>query len=374
MIELKNIEKVYDDGFQALKGINLAFESGKINVLIGPSGCGKTTTMKMLNRLVDYTSGQITIDGEDIMKVNPITLRRKMGFVIQNIGLFPHMTIYNNVATVPKLLKWDKQRIRNRVIELLEMVDLDPETYMDRYPAQLSGGQQQRIGVIRALAAEPSTILMDEPFSALDPISREQLQDELLRLQTEIKKTIIFVTHDMDEAIKIADNIILMKDGHVVQQGSPQEILDNPANDFVIDFIGERRLGIDRQMPELAEFIIKDYVSTSVDAPLESAIEKMMSHQLSEIPVVKEDGTYVGQLNLYKALSNKQKNVTEILDQSILPIKETEDVATVLGNVQEINRPIPVLSSNEEKLIGILDSNKLFRMLHHHTVGKSGDM
>lgn len=374
MIELKNIEKVYDDGFQALKGINLAFESGKINVLIGPSGCGKTTTMKMLNRLVDYTSGQITIDGEDIMKVNPITLRRKMGFVIQNIGLFPHMTIYNNVATVPKLLKWDKQRIRNRVIELLEMVDLDPETYMDRYPAQLSGGQQQRIGVIRALAAEPSTILMDEPFSALDPISREQLQDELLRLQTEIKKTIIFVTHDMDEAIKIADNIILMKDGHVVQQGSPQEILDNPANDFVIDFIGERRLGIDRQMPELAEFIIKEYVSTSVDAPLESAIDKMMSHQLSEIPVVKEDGTYVGQLNLYKALSNKQKNVTEILDQSILPIKETEDVATVLSNVQEINRIIPVLSSNEEKLIGILDSNKLFRMLHHHTVGKSGDM
>ncbi len=373
MIQLKNIEKVYEGGFRALKDINLTFESGKINVLIGPSGCGKTTTMKMLNRLVEFTSGEITIDGEDIMQVNPITLRRKMGFVIQNIGLFPHMTIYNNVATVPKLLKWDKEKIRKRVVELLEMVDLDPETYMDRYPAQLSGGQQQRIGVIRALAAEPSTILMDEPFSALDPISREQLQDELLRLQTEIKKTIIFVTHDMDEAIKIADNIILMKDGVIVQQGSPQEILDNPANDFVIDFIGERRLGIDRQLPNLEVFVSKEFASTTDDAPVEIAIEKMVSNELSEISVVKEDGIYVGQLSLYDALLHKEKSLMEILDKSAMTIMETEDVASILSRVQEIKRTIPVLSK-DGNLKGVLDSNKLFKMLNDHTVGKSGDM
>ena len=242
MIQLKNINKIYDDGFHALQNIDLTFEEGKINVLIGPSGCGKTTTMKMLNRLTDYTDGQILIDGKDIKQIDPIQLRRQMGYVIQNVGLFPHMNIYDNVATVPKLLKWDKARIKKRVDELLTMVNLDPETYRDRYPSELSGGQQQRIGVIRALAAEPSTILMDEPFSALDPISREQLQDELIRLQKDINKTIIFVTHDMDEAIKIADQMILMKDGHVVQKGSPQDLLTNPANEFVKEFIGSRRL------------------------------------------------------------------------------------------------------------------------------------
>src|SRR5699024_9461925 len=181
---------------------------------------------------------------------------RRIGYVIQHVGLFPHMNIGRNIATVPKLLKWDKERIRKRVDELLEMVSLDPETYRERFPSELSGGQQQRIGVVRALAVEPSIILMDEPFSALDPISREQLQDELIRLQRDIKKTIVFVTHDMDEALKIADKIALMKDGEIVQYGSPEEILRRPANDFVKDFIGQKRLEAYQDIPTVRQVMV----------------------------------------------------------------------------------------------------------------------
>ncbi|MGY0693768.1 betaine/proline/choline family ABC transporter ATP-binding protein [Virgibacillus sp. FSP13] len=371
MIELKNIEKTYDDGFQALRDINLNFEDGKINVLIGPSGCGKTTTMKLLNRLVDYTNGELLIDGENITQLNPIELRRKMGFVIQNIGLFPHMTIYNNVATVPKLLKWEKEKIRNRVIELLKMVNLDPETYMHRYPSELSGGQQQRIGVIRALAAEPSIILMDEPFSALDPISREQLQDELLRLQTEINKTIIFVTHDMDEAIKIADQIILMKDGSVIQKGSPKEILENPANDFVKDFIGEKRLGTDKKLPQLDQFICKDFTYVSDDCTVDFAMDMMISHQSTDIPIVKDDGSYVGLISLYDVLTHKDKKLHELLLQSNAPITENEETESVLNNIKELQGTVPIITA-DKKLIGILDKNKLFQELQNVTERKSG--
>ena len=330
LIQLKKINKVYDDGFQALKDIDLTFEEGKINVLIGPSGCGKTTTMKLLNRLTDFTDGEILIDGKNIKEMNPIELRRQMGYVIQNIGLFPHMTIYDNVATVPKLLKWDKQRIRKRVDELLEMVNLDPETYRDRYPSELSGGQQQRIGVIRALAAEPSTILMDEPFSALDPISREQLQDELTRLQIEINKTIIFVTHDMDEAIKIADQIILMKDGQVVQKGTPQEILTNPANDFVKEFIGEGRLG--NVFPSISELVKEDYPSISINQSVAEAIEMMANNKLVEMPVVDDKGIYKGIISLYQAIKTRKVKVSSILDDSIQALHLNKDVNLLLRN------------------------------------------
>lgn len=191
MIRLEGVIKRYDDGFVALKNLNLEFAEGQLHVLIGPSGCGKSTTMKLINRLINPSEGKVTIKGKDISQMDPVELRRNIGYVIQNIGLFPHMTIAKNVAVVPKLLKWDQQRIDTRVDELLRLVSLDPDTFRNRYPSELSGGQQQRIGVIRALAAEPDIILMDEPFSALDPISREQLQDELVRLQQDLKKTII---------------------------------------------------------------------------------------------------------------------------------------------------------------------------------------
>ncbi|MBB6453948.1 osmoprotectant transport system ATP-binding protein [Salirhabdus euzebyi] len=371
MIELKKINKVYDDGFQALKDIDLTFEEGKINVLIGPSGCGKTTTMKLLNRLTEHTDGQILIDGKDIKEINPIELRRRMGYVIQSIGLFPHMTIYDNVATVPKLLKWEKQKIKQRVEELLNMVSLPPETYMKRYPSELSGGQQQRIGVIRALAAEPSTILMDEPFSALDPISREQLQDELVRLQKEIKKTIVFVTHDMDEAIKIADQIILMKDGHVVQKGSPQELLSNPANDFVKEFIGEERLGNNQSLPPLNKLIVKDYPSIPSTLSVEEAVNKMVSNHVAGLPVVDAEGAYLGVISLYKALDHKKASLVDLVDNTVMTVQETTDSNELLSKISGEKSIIPLLSE-ENKLIGVVDNKKLLEALHQIYKSKSG--
>lgn len=242
MIQFKNITKKYKNGNLVLKGIDMDIKEGELITLIGPSGCGKTTTMRMINRLVEPTSGQILIDGKDISKIDPVELRRNIGYVIQHIGLFPHMNIKDNIAIVPKLKKMDKLVYEKRIDELMEMVGLNPEQYKERYPSELSGGQQQRIGVIRALAAEPSIILMDEPFSALDPISRDQLQDELVRLQVEVKKTIVFVSHDMDEALKIADRIVIMKGGEIVQFDTPDRILRRPKNDFVRSFIGESRL------------------------------------------------------------------------------------------------------------------------------------
>src|SRR5690625_3059339 len=209
MIEFKDVMKSYNDDFVALKKINLEIKQGELLTLIGPSGCGKTTTMRMINRLTEPTKGKILIDGKDISKLNPVKLRRNIGYIIQEIGLFPHMTIEQNISLVPRLKKENPKKYSKRVDELLQLVGLDPETYKHRTPSELSGGQQQRVGVIRALAADPDIILMDEHFSALDPISREQLQDDIIKLQDEIKKTIVFVTHDMDAAIKIADMIAI---------------------------------------------------------------------------------------------------------------------------------------------------------------------
>ncbi|MDF2680791.1 MAG: glycine/betaine transporter ATP-binding protein, partial [Brevibacillus sp.] len=241
MISFHNVEKRIKD-VSIIEKLDLQIQAGELFVLIGPSGCGKTTTMKMINRLIEPTSGRIEINGEDVTRTDPVELRRNIGYVIQQIALFPHMTIGQNVALVPKLKKMDRTHYEKKVDELLDMVGLDPKVFKDRYPAELSGGQQQRVGVIRAMAADPPIILMDEPFSALDPISREQLQDEFVRLQKAIKKTIVFVTHDMDEAIKIADRICLMNSGSVVQLDTPEQMLQRPANQFVADFIGLKRL------------------------------------------------------------------------------------------------------------------------------------
>jgi osmoprotectant transport system ATP-binding protein len=237
MVELINVIKRYGVT-DAVNGINLKINDGEFVVLVGTSGCGKTTTLKMINRLLEPTSGKIIIDGKNINSVNPNELRRNIGYVIQQIGLFPNMTILENVEIVPKLLKWQKEKSRQRALELLEMVNLPPDIYAKKYPFELSGGEQQRIGVLRALAAEPSLILMDEPFGALDPITREDLQTELKKLHRTLKKTFVFVTHDMSEAIKMADVIVFMNKGKIVQTAPPEEILRRPTNDFVKNFIG----------------------------------------------------------------------------------------------------------------------------------------
>jgi glycine/betaine/L-proline transporter ATP-binding subunit len=241
-IRLEGVSKIFADGTVGVAELDLTFAAGDLTVLVGPSGCGKTTTMKMINRLIEPTTGRILIDGEDVTRADPDQLRRRIGYVIQSIGLFPHQTVRANVGTVPRLLGWDRQRIRNRVDELLTTVGLDPAAHGDRYPAQLSGGQRQRAGVARALAADPAVLLVDEPFSAVDPVVRERLQTEFLRLQETVRKTIVFVTHDIEEAVRIGDRIAVMSQGgHVEQYATPAELLGRPANAFVADFVGADR-------------------------------------------------------------------------------------------------------------------------------------
>jgi osmoprotectant transport system ATP-binding protein len=244
MIEFRGVSKTYPGSDRPVVN-DLSFEipEGEVCVLVGPSGCGKTTSMRMVNRLIEPTEGEILINGEPNTSMSGTQLRRKIGYVIQQIGLFPHRTIATNIATVPSLLGWDKGRIRTRVDGLLELVGLDPDVYRDRYPAELSGGQQQRVGVARAMAADPPIMLMDEPFGAVDPIARERLQDEFLRIQQDIKKTIVFVTHDIDEAIKMGDKIAILKEGGILAQyDSPENILSRPNSEFVASFVGNDRI------------------------------------------------------------------------------------------------------------------------------------
>lgn len=239
MIEFKAVGKTYPDGTKAVRDLNFTVDQGEIFCLIGPSGCGKTTTMKMVNRLIDHTEGQIWINGQPIMSINEHELRRQIGYVLQQIALFPHMTIEENVSVVPQLLKWDKKKVEERVHNLFQLTGLN-ENLRKKYPGELSGGQQQRVGVMRALAAEQDVILMDEPFSALDPISRDQLQNDLLRLNAELGKTILFVTHDMNEALKLGSRICLMNDGEIVLIGTKEEILAS-KDEFVQEFMGQVR-------------------------------------------------------------------------------------------------------------------------------------
>jgi osmoprotectant transport system ATP-binding protein len=242
-LELRDVTKRYPGtASAAVDGLSLEVPAGEICVLVGPSGCGKTTAMRMVNRMIDMTSGDILLGGRSVKDRKPSELRREIGYVIQQIGLFPHRTIADNIATVPSLLGWDRKRITARVDELLDLVGLDSGEMRDRYPAQLSGGQRQRIGVARALAADPTAMLMDEPFGAIDPINRERLQDEFLRLQATVRKTIVFVTHDIDEAIKMGDRIAILREGgRLAQYGTPAEILSRPADDFVARFVGTDR-------------------------------------------------------------------------------------------------------------------------------------
>lgn len=300
MIRFEHVSKTFDNKTKAVDSLQLEIRKGEFFVLIGPSGCGKTTTMKMINRLIETTEGSIFIDGKNIRDYNIHELRWDIGYVLQQIALFPHMTIAENIAVVPEMRKWSKVKIEKRVDELLEMVGLDPHIYRERMPDELSGGQKQRVGVVRALAANPKIVLMDEPFSALDPLSREQLQRDLVDLQKKIQKTIVFVTHDMQEALALGDRICIMKDGKVVQLDTPEVILQNPANTFVEEFIGRPRLSWydQRKVEDIVSILAQegkqgDSHPLSTEVALHDALLRL-EHE-KEIPI-EENGTYIGTL------------------------------------------------------------------------------
>jgi osmoprotectant transport system ATP-binding protein len=361
LIQFKEVNKTFEDGFEALKSISFEVKEGELLVLIGPSGCGKTTTMRMVNRLIEPTGGTITIEGKDISGEDPVSLRRNIGYVIQQIGLLPHMTIKENVSLVPRLKKWKKEQYVDRVNELMNLVGLDPETFGDRYPSELSGGQQQRIGVIRALAAEPKIILMDEPFSALDPISREQLQDELVKLQREINKTIVFVTHDMDEALKIADRICIMQDGEIVQLDRPENILRHPANEFVKNFIGEDRLQENVVLPDLKKLMVRPVTAFHTRGLAES-LKYMRSKRVDSLLIVDNDDTFLGIASVWdvqKRYKEEDLTLRDIMmsEVSKLQLNDSAEQAVQLVNDSKTGF-VPVVDENN-KLQGIVNRASL---------------
>ncbi len=294
MIRFENVKKVYSGGVEAVHDLTLHIKQGEFVVLIGPSGCGKTTTLEMINRLEEPTNGTIYVNGQDTSKVSVVELRRNIGYVIQHTGLLPHLRIGANIGLVPRLRKWPRERIEQRTLELLEMVDMEPSVYLNRYPRELSGGQQQRIGVLRALAAEPDIILMDEPFGALDPVTRENLQDELKRIQARLKKTIVFVTHDMDEALKLGDRVVIMKDGKVIQTDTPEALLRKPADDFVRQFIGRDRMSTKAGGMTVDDVAIKTPVTAPLSMGLAQATRLMRGKRVDTLMVVEDDGRFIG--------------------------------------------------------------------------------
>jgi osmoprotectant transport system ATP-binding protein len=317
-IVFRNVTKRYTGRSRAaVHDLSLTIPAGEICVLVGPSGAGKTTAMKLVNRLIDFDEGEITIDGRSIRELDATELRRGIGYVIQQVGLFPHMSVGDNVAVVPRLLGWERKRIRERVAELLELVGLE-EGDSDRYPSQLSGGQRQRVGLARALAANPPLMLMDEPFGAIDPITRERLQDEFLRLNREIRKTVIFVTHDIDEAIKIGDRFAILHEGGVLAQyDTPDEILANPASTFVEKFVGADR-GLKRlSLRRLRDVELEPASDASADAPrcpssttLRDALSLMLTEGAHEVLVVGDDNELAGMLSLQRVSDLLREQVT----------------------------------------------------------------
>jgi osmoprotectant transport system ATP-binding protein len=317
MIRLDHVSKTYDGtagpGGLAVDDLSLEVARGELCVLVGPSGCGKTTTMKMINRLIDPTSGRVLLDGDDVSTVDPVELRRRVGYVIQQVGLFPHQTVQANVGTVPSLLGWDRKRIRARTAELLDLVGLDPSTYGDRYPAQLSGGQRQRVGVARALAADPLVLLMDEPFSAVDPVARERLQTEFLRLQRELRTTVVLVTHDIDEAVRLGDRIaILRQGGHLEQYADPATLLGQPATSFVADFVGADRAVKRLSVTPIDPGALEPYdgevpLSLPADADLGQALAMLLDGAGDRLAVVAEDGSALGILTVPALLAQARR-------------------------------------------------------------------
>ena len=365
MIEIKNIVKTAGEKV-ILDDISLTIESGSFVVLIGPSGCGKTTTLKLLNKLIEPTSGEIYIDGKPISKEDPIKLRRNIGYVIQNIGLFPHLTIKENIELIPKL-KGDKteEAISDNTERLIKMVGLDPDEFLYKYPSELSGGQQQRIGVIRAIATDADIILMDEPFSALDPITRTQLQEWLYELQQELKKTIIFVTHDMDEALKLADKICIMQGGKIQQYDTAENLLKHPANSFVKDFIGSDRLWSAPEYIKAKDIMIKDPVKAIETRTVIQAMEIMRTNKVDSILVTDKNNLLVGILTVKELRQNGIQDyyIYKVMNQDPLFIYEDCNLIEILNimNNQNVGH-IPVVSKDGQ-LVGLITRSSLLSVL-----------
>lgn len=365
MIEIKNIVKTAGEKV-ILDDISLTIESGSFVVLIGPSGCGKTTTLKLLNKLIEPTSGEIYIDGKPISKEDPIKLRRNIGYVIQNIGLFPHLTIKENIELIPKL-KGDKseEEISETTERLVKMVGLDPDEFLYKYPTELSGGQQQRIGVIRAIATDADIILMDEPFSALDPITRTQLQEWLYELQQELKKTIIFVTHDMDEALKLADKICIMQGGKIQQYDTAENLLKHPANSFVKDFIGSDRLWSAPEYIKAKDIMIKDPVKAIETRTVIQVMEIMRTNKVDSILVTDKNNLLVGILTVKELRQNGIQDyyIYKVMNQDPLFIYEDCNLIEILNIMNNKNvGHIPVVS-RDGQLVGLITRSSLLSVL-----------
>lgn len=365
MLKFENVSKVYNNGFQAVKSVTFEIPKGEFVVLIGPSGSGKTTTMKMINRLIPHSSGTISIDGKDISKLNIVELRRNIGYVIQQVGLFPHYTIEKNIAIVPELKGWDAKKIKDRVNELLTMVGLDPEIYANRYPKQLSGGQQQRVGVARALAADPAIILMDEPFGALDPITREQLQGEMVALQRKLKKTIVFVTHDMDEALKLGDRIAIMQDGALLQFDTPEKLLHEPAHGFVEEFIGKHRMIQNPELMSITEVMADNFYTSLPSRSPERALALMRKRRINTLIIVDDNGVYKGIISAYDLIA-RMNQITAIEELLIPEQPFLHDDATAKDAIATMSDAslgiIPVLDK-DHKVMGLVTKGTLLTAL-----------
>ncbi len=364
MIEFRHVSKDFH-GKVVLSDISMEIPTGELTVLIGPSGCGKTTTLKMINRLLSPSSGEIWIDGKNIETLDKVQLRRRIGYVIQQGGLFPHMTIRENIEIIARLAKGDPQAISRKTDQLMEMVDLDPAEYLDRYPTELSGGQQQRIGVIRALANDPEVVLFDEPFSALDPVTRSSLQDELVSMHEKMGKTMVFVTHDMDEAIKIADRICIMRNGHILQFDTPEQILKHPADDFIASFVGTERIWDSPEFIRVSDFMIKETITCHGDLNRNLCIKRMRDHHIDSLLVVDEQHHLRGVVTrraLFRAESPLAR-AEEIMEPVRYTARDDDNIVNILRMVQEAEvNAVPVLDASE-KLVGLLTNSSLVATL-----------
>ena len=374
MIEFKNVKKSYKQNI-ILENFNMTIEEGNLVVLIGSSGCGKTTLLKMINRLIESTSGQILVDGKDIKSIDPIKLRRSIGYVIQQTGLFPHMTVKENIEIIPKLMGIDQSEIDAKTEELLNMVGLDPEKYSDRYPVELSGGQQQRIGVARAFATDAEIILMDEPFSALDPITRAELQEELFSIQKEYRKTIVFVTHDMDEALNLADKICILKNGKILQYDTPENILKNPAGSYVEDFVGKNKIWSMPEMIKAEDVMITSPIVVSPKRNLIQARQIMREKKVDSLLVVDKKYKLLGYITLesIQLAENKEITVEELMNNHPTYVANDinlPDLLTVFNNLKKGYLPV---CDNDAKLLGLVTRSSLISVLSSQYIEMGGN-